>query len=66
MPVAVVHGKRIKARVLGLNEEDERARPFRFLARRDGIRSNGTPRPDRPEVCPGFGLDSSFRPLLSG
>ena len=43
MPVAVAHGKRIKARVLGLNGEDESARSFRFLARRDGGRSNGTP-----------------------
>ena len=43
MPVNVAHKNRIKARVLGLNGEDERARSFQFLARRDGDRWNGTP-----------------------
>ena len=31
MLVVVAHGKRVEARVLGLNGEDERTCPFRFL-----------------------------------
>ena len=43
MLLAVAHGKRIETRVLGFDGEDERTCPFRFLARRDGGRSDGTP-----------------------
>ena len=40
---ADAHGKRIVARVLGSDGEDKRTCPFRFLARRDGGRSDGMP-----------------------
>ena len=41
MLVAVAHGNRIEARILGFDGEDERSCPFRFFAQRVSGRPDG-------------------------